>query len=286
MSIGVLLSLAVVIGAADGPWTAFDVPEGVSAICVEAESGRVLFEKDADVARPPASMVKLIQMLLVCEGLRHGEWTLDTPVRVTRNAERMGGTQVFLKAGEAHELGDLMKAVAVASANDAAMAVAEGLWGSKEAYLERANERMRQLGMTNTTFRSVHGLPPEKGELPDATTARDMALLARACVREPLIREWTSMQELVFRPGQATQYNTNKLLWRMADCDGLKTGYIRAAGYCVTGTAQRDGARLIVVVMGHPNNNGRFALARDLLETGFTVLQTPAPSLTPVQAGK
>jgi len=214
-------------------------------------------------------MIKLMLMLLVTEGLDAGSWTLETPVSVSRHAEQMGGTQVYLNSSEHWPLGHLMKAVAVASANDAAMAVAEGLWGSEEAYLERVNERAQELDMAHTEFHSVHGLPPSKGEEPDRTTARDMALLGRACMTHDTVRAWVSMKELVFREGSATEYNTNKLLWRMDDCDGLKTGYIRAAGYCVTATAQRNGLRLICVVMGHPNNTARFKLAEDLLNEGF-----------------
>jgi len=212
-------------------------------------------------------------MLLVAEGLETGQWSNDLPVVASAHASQMGGAQVFLKEGETHPLGRLMSVVAVASANDGAMAVAEGLWGSEQRYLVRMNERAKELGMIDTTFNSVHGLPPNNGIDHDRTTARDMAILAQWCVRKPGVLEWTRQQELQFRPGNAVKYNTNKLLWRMKDCDGLKTGFTRAAGFCLTATAARNGVRLIAVVMGHDSKYGRFNLAEKLLEDGFRELR-------------
>jgi len=242
---------------------------GVGTICIEAQSGLVIAEANADVRRAPASMVKMMQMLLVAEGLRAGKWTLATPVTVTDHAQGMGGTQVYLEQGDVYPLGQLMQAVAVASANDAAMAVAEGLWGSEEACKQAMNQRAAGLGMANTVFHSVHGLPPDAGEQSDQTTARDMARLAQFCVLQPRILEWTRCKEFTFKPGQAVNYNTNKLLWKMDDCDGLKTGFIRSAGFCVTATAARDNIRLIAVVMGGQSSGPRFDTARKLLEDGF-----------------
>ncbi len=244
-----------------------------SAICIDATTGLTLFEDHADLRRPPASMIKLMLMLLVAEGLEEGRWTETSPVTASAEAQRMGGTQVFLKAGDTHPLERMMEAVAVASANDAAMAVAEGLWGSKAAYLKASNQRARELGMVDTIFRSVHGLPPDDRKTFDLTTARDMALLARACVRHERILAWTGLREMCFTPGQSTHYNTNKLLWRMDDCDGLKTGFIRAAGFCVTATAERDGVRLVAVLMGATSKYGRFNRAEKILEDGFASLR-------------
>lgn len=241
------------------------------AICVEAASGHVLSEQNADVRTPPASMIKLMLMLLVAEGEERGDWTFDKPITATQHAQMMGGTQVWLNAGDVYELGHLMKTVAVGSANDAAMAVAEGLWGTEEAYLKAANERAKALGMSHTEIHSVHGLPPSKGETIDLTTARDMAVLACQCVRHPCIMDWVGRKEYQFKPDQDILYNTNKLLWRMEGCDGMKTGYISAAKFCVTGTASRDGVRLITVVMRHPNKYGRFNLAERMLEEGFVL---------------
>lgn len=248
------------------------IPE-YSAISVEAETGLVLYEKNADTVRPPASMIKLFQMLLVSEGLEEGRWTLEQPITASRKAQHMGGTQVYLEAGDTFSLEHLMHAVSVASANDAAMAVAEGLWESEEAYLAAMNEMAAELGMESSEFNSVHGLPPDRGEDPDKTTARDMALLGRACVKVPQLLEWTSMRELQFRPGEALKYTTNKLMRRRDDMDGLKTGYIRAAGFCVTATLQKNGIRVISVVMGHTDKKERFDLAERLLDEGVALVR-------------
>jgi D-alanyl-D-alanine carboxypeptidase (penicillin-binding protein 5/6) len=262
-----------------------------SYICVEAETGLVVHEENADAVRPPASMLKLMLMLLVCEGIEAGKWHDDTPVTASAEAQRMGGTQVYLEAGDTWPLAHLMRAVGVASANDAAMAVAEGLWDSKEACIEAMNLRAWELGMVQTKFTSVHGLPPDPGVLPDATTARDFSILARACIARPRIREWVGDKEFQFRPEQAVIYNTNKLLWRMEGCDGLKTGYIRAAGFCIAATASRDGLRLVAVVMGEAGSNDRFRKAEALLSEGLEqvrrvrlaeagqMLQSPLPAM-------
>ena len=241
----------------------------VSSICIEAGTGLVIMEENADKQRPPASMVKMIQLLLVTEGLRVGKWTLETPIKVSAKTQAMGGTGVQLKENEEFPLGQMMQAVAVCSANDAAMAVAEGLWGDEKTYLETANKRALELDMRNTKFNSVHGLPPDPGEEPDVTTARDMARLAQFCVLDPTILGWTSQKELQFRPGDPVKKNTNRLLEIMVDCDGLKTGFIRSAGFCLTATAVRDGIRLISVVMGAPSNSNRFVESQKALDTAF-----------------
>lgn len=240
----------------------------ISAICVEAETGVVLHEENALVKRPPASMLKLMQMLLVTEGIAAGKWTLDTSVTASKEAQRMGGTQVFLEEGETWPLRDMLKALAVASANDAAVAIAETFWGSKEDFLKAMNARAKELGMDDTTYHSVHGLPPERGGEFDVTTAKDMVILARECVKYPEILQLTSLKEATFRGGNTPYHSTNKMLLRMNDCDGLKTGFIRAAGFCVTATAKRNDIRLIAVVMG-AGKNEQFSRAKQLLEDGF-----------------
>lgn len=249
------------------------IPPEVSVYSCEAETGLELFSRDADRVRPPASMIKLGLMLLVAEGLHTGQWTLESPITASRHAERMGGTQVYVKMGETYSLSRLMLAVSVASANDAAMAVAEGLWGSEEAYLEAMNKRLGELGMKNSVFRSVHGLPPDRGEQPDETTARDMAILARECLKHPQVMEWTSTVRFKFREEQAEFLSTNKLLQQMDECDGLKTGYIRAAGFCIAATAKRGDVRVVTVVMGHPDNTARFRLAKQQLTDGLETVR-------------
>ncbi len=246
---------------------------GVSSICIEADSGAVLSESNADAVKPPASMIKMALMLMVVEGLDQKKWTIDQPITVSAHAESMGGSQVALKTGESFPLEHMMHAIAVASANDAAMAVAEALWGSEDAYKQAANERFKQLGMTHTVMRSVHGLPPSRGEQGDETTARDMALLGRECVKHPKILEWSSIKSLQFRPEEFPHPSTNKLLWRMENCDGLKTGFTGAAGFCVTATAKRNDVRLISVVMGSPSKYGRFNLAAELIDKGVAQVE-------------
>ncbi|MCC6144463.1 MAG: D-alanyl-D-alanine carboxypeptidase, partial [Candidatus Hydrogenedentes bacterium] len=260
-----LLVLAVL------PRVALSAPlEPISYICVEAETGLVAAEENADIKRPPASMLKLMLMLLVVEGADSGTWAYETELTASALAQQMGGTQVYIEAGEVWPLNHLMKAVAVASANDAAVVVAEGLFGSVEKCLEAMNRRALELGMVDTVFHSVNGLPPDPGEPFDQTTARDMSQLARECVKHDKILEWVREKEFQFRPGSSMKYNTNKMLWRMDDCDGLKTGFIRAAGYCVTATAVRNDLRFICVVMGSPGFQERFRVAEECLETAFS----------------
>jgi len=248
-------------------------PPPISYICVDAASGTVLSEENADMKRPPASMIKLVLMLMVAKGLENGVWNENTPINVTANAQNMGGTQVFIKAGETWPLDHMMYAVAVASANDAAMAVAESLWGSKDDYLKAANEFVATLGMTSTTLHGVHGLPPGPGGNFDQTTARDMAILARECVKQHKILQWVGRREFALREGNAPSKSTNLLMERMPDCDGLKTGFIRAAGFCIAATAERNDIRLVSVVMGFQDKYQRFNQAQELLEAGFKMFQ-------------
>lgn len=244
-------------------------PPIISTICIDADSGIVISEQNADMVRPPASMIKLLLMLMVVEGLEAKKWTLDTTITVSARAQGMGGTQVLIAAGETWPLEHMMRAIAVASANDAAMAVAESLWGSEAAYLKAANARALEIGMTKTKISGVSGLPPDKGEPFDETTARDMATLGRMCVTKPKIMEWVGTKTYQLRESSAPHESTNKLLTQMPDCDGLKTGFIRAAGFCITATAKRDDIRLIAVVMGHQNKYTRFNDAEALLDAGF-----------------
>ncbi|MFA6243304.1 MAG: serine hydrolase, partial [Candidatus Hydrogenedentales bacterium] len=261
-----VLALAfVVISSGSVAWS-----QGAGLPCTNyiirvADTGLVVGERNADEAHAPASMVKLMLMLLVTEGLDAGTWTLETPITISAGAANVGGTQVELKAKESWTLDQLMTAVAVASANNAATAVAEGLWGSVDKYLEAANARAKELGMRGTEYHSVHGLPPGKGELSDVTTARDMTVLAEECIKKPQIMTWVGVREFSLRPEEAPKSNTNKLLFSLEGCDGLKTGFTRAAGYCLTATAVRNGVRLVVVVMGCERLSQRFEVAQYLL---------------------
>jgi D-alanyl-D-alanine carboxypeptidase (penicillin-binding protein 5/6) len=212
-------------------------------------------------------MIKMMLMLLVAEGLDAGNWNLETSIKASSAAQRLGGSQVYLKTGESFPLSDYMHAVSVLSANDAALAVAEGLWGSEAAYLEAANTRAAELGMSSTVIRSPHGLT--LGDNRDLTTAQDLSILARHCVSRPEVMAWVDHETFTFRKNGRERRSTNRLQFSMADCDGLKTGYTRAAGWCFTATAERNGVRLIAVVMGCRNVRERFNAAEQVLEEGF-----------------
>jgi serine-type D-Ala-D-Ala carboxypeptidase (penicillin-binding protein 5/6) len=260
---------------------AFARKNPLSFICIEAESGLVIDEQNADIQRPPASMVKLMQLFLVDEGMTARRFRSDQAVVASAFAKSKGGTQVYLDQGESWPLEKMMRAVAIASANDAATAVAESLWGSETAYVKAMNKRALEIGMKKTLFQSAHGLPPRDGKAHDLTTARDMAVLARQCVQRPAILELTARKSASFRAGEKSKDSTNKLLWSLDGCDGLKTGFTHAAGFCLTATAKQDGIRLICVVMGADSKKARFRLAGEILEAGFKQIRR----LRPVQAG-
>jgi len=252
----------------------------VSYICLETETGQILMESNADIQRPPASMLKMMLMLLVEEGLQRGDWTYDQELTVSKLAQSMGGTQAYLKAGDVYSLEYNLTALAVLSANDAAVVIAEGLWDSVEDCLLAMNNRAAELGMTQTHFYSVNGLPPADKVSFDQTSARDMAVLGLALIEHPDILKFTSQKEFVVRPGTEARSNTNKLLSTLPGCDGLKTGYIRAAGFCLTATAVQNDIRLLAVVMGS-DRQGRFTHTQSLLEEAFQMVQR----VKPVQAG-
>jgi len=239
-------------------------------ITVNAETGEVLASQHPDRPGAPASMTKMMLALLVLEAIRDGQLNLADLVRASPLASMMGGSQVFLKSGEAFPVEEMMAALLIGSANDAAVALAERLAGSVPGALQRMNERAAALGLSGTRFRSVHGLPPEPGQDGDVTTPRDMARLSQELVKFPDILRWTSTQEAPFRQGAFILQNGNQLIGRFPGADGLKTGHIREAGYNLAATAKRGTLRLIAVVMGAPSNRARFAEAARLLEEGFS----------------
>jgi serine-type D-Ala-D-Ala carboxypeptidase (penicillin-binding protein 5/6) len=241
-----------------------------SALLIDPESGRVLFEKEATRLWPPASMVKMMVALVAIEAIRSGEARLDDPVRVSRLASRTGGSRVFLRANEVLAFDELLRAMMVASANDAAVALSEALAGSTDAMVDRMNRRARELGMKDTVYHSVNGLPPKRGAgEPDITSAIDLATLARKLLEYPEVFRYSGLRYASFRGGRTRLHNTNHLVGTMDGVDGLKTGYYRLAGFNLTATASRNGLRLIAVVLGCPTLRSRFDLARDLLEWGF-----------------
>ena len=239
-----------------------------SAILIEAETGIVLYEQNADELRGPASLVKMMLQWIVFEGLSAGEFALGDSVVTSANASTMGGSQVFLKHGEVQTLESMMDAVIIASANDAAMAVAEYIAGSESAFVARMNEEAARIGCTGTKFANVHGLDL-RGRPRNVTTARDLAVIARHLVRHPKALEISSTWRKPFRGGEFWLDNTNKLLRDFDGLDGLKTGWTPRAGGCFVGTAQREGVRLIAVVLRAPGGKGRFTVTARLLEAGY-----------------
>jgi D-alanyl-D-alanine carboxypeptidase (penicillin-binding protein 5/6) len=238
-------------------------------VVMDPVSGRVLEEQNMHERRPPASMTKLMVAYIVLDKLSKGEIHLTDMVPVTREASKIGGSQVYLKEGEAFTLEDMMRAVMIASANDGAYAVAEFIGGTAKSFVGLMNEQAKALGMADTEFSSVHGLPPSKDQKEDLTSCYDMAVLARAILKYPKIIEWTSTKTGEFRNGTFILNNHNKLLSRMAEVDGLKTGFYRSTGYNVTATAHKGDLRFIVVVMGSPTSRARDDLALEKLKTYF-----------------
>jgi len=245
-----------------------------AALLMDAKTGEVLYEKNSRAPLPPASMVKMMVLLLVMEKVASGEVPIEDPVRVSARASKMGGSQVYLKHKESFPVRELLKAVAIHSANDASAALAEYVAGSVEAFVDLMNMRAAELGMEQTSFHSVHGLPPGRGQHMDMCSARDLAILARELVRYPEVLEWSSTKTAPFRDGQFTLYNTNPLIDKSPGLDGLKTGYISKSGYCLTATAQRSGRRMISVVMGAPTGRDREIATTRLLARGFAMYRT------------
>jgi D-alanyl-D-alanine carboxypeptidase (penicillin-binding protein 5/6) len=249
--------------------TPSEPPPIESILLMEAQTGAVLFEKDIHKQRAPASMVKMMLMLIVMEKLHAGELHLSDAITATAHASKMGGSQVYLREGETFTLEEMMQAIAIASANDACVAVAEHISGTVEGFLDLMNERAQALSMHETHFATVHGLPPSNGDPGDHTSAHDMAIVARELTRYPELLTWSAMKESSLRDGKFILTNTNKLVYHFPGVDGLKTGFHAQAGFNVTATAQRDGLRMIAVVMGAPSSTVRFDEARRLLAMGF-----------------
>lgn len=247
-------------------------PEGpyAAALLIDADSGRVLFSKDPTDPRPPASMVKMMTALLAFEALERGDVHLSDPVTIGLAASRTGGSGVMLKYGERLPFEDLLKAMLVASANGASVAIADALAGSQLAMIARMNQRAHELGMTETTYRTVNGLPPTRGKgLPDMTSANDLAILARKLLEHRDVFRYSSQPFVPIRGGTVMLRNTNHLVGHMDGADGLKTGYFYRAGFNLTSTASRDGLRLIAVALGCPTLQSRFLVSQQLLEWGF-----------------
>jgi D-alanyl-D-alanine carboxypeptidase (penicillin-binding protein 5/6) len=241
-----------------------------SYIVMEAITGKVIEGDNIHLKRPPASVVKLMLALIVMEKFAKGEIKLTDQITASREASRIGGSQVYLKEGETFSLEELMKATLIASGNDAAYALAEHIAGSKDEFVKLMNEKAKALNMSDSEFHSVHGLPPSKGQEPDFSSSSDLAILGRELLKYPKLIEWTSIKSEPFRDGKFIMNNHNKLLTRMGGVDGLKTGYYRETGFNIVATAQKNGLRFIVVVLGSPKAKTRDDIAVEKFKKAFS----------------
>lgn len=238
-----------------------------SAILMEATTGTILYAQNAEKALPPASVTKVMTLLLVMEAIDAGTIRIDDTVSVSANAASMGGSQVYLKEGEVMSIEDLLKSVVIASANDAAVALAEYVSGSVDAFVAKMNAKAVDLGMTATHFENVTGLDDTAEN--HLTSAKDIALMSCALVAHPLILQYSSIWMDTIRDGAFGLTNTNRLVRFYRGCTGLKTGSTSKAGFCVSATAERDGLSLVCVIMGAESRDIRNAAATTLLDWGF-----------------
>ena len=246
-----------------------------SAILIDQKSGTVLYEKNADEAMPPASITKIMTMLLTMEALQNGSLSLTDPVTGSENAASMGGTQIWLEVGETFTVDEMLKACAIASANDASMALAEHIGGNEGAFVAMMNQKAAALGMKNTVFQNPTGLDAD-GHL---STARDIAIMSKELLAYPQITNYTTVWMDSLRDGAMELVNTNKLVRFYQGCTGLKTGTTDGAGSCLSASAERNGLSLIAVVMGCKTSKERFADARALLDYGFAAYEQYTPVL-------
>ena len=247
-------------------------PSAKSAILVDNLSGKVLYEKNADEKLAPASMTKLASMLIVMEAIDNGNLKLEDKVTISEEAANMGGSQVFLQAGEVYTVHDLLKSVAIASGNDAVVALSEKVGGSVSGFVDMINKRLKELGATNTNFVNPHGLDAEG----HYSTARDMSIIARELLRHEKILEYTSIYEEYLEKNDGSRIwlvNTNRLVRFYDGVDGLKTGFTKTAGYCLTATAKKNNFRLISVVMGEDTTENRSSDTVKMLNYGFNTFK-------------
>ncbi|MFB4166383.1 D-alanyl-D-alanine carboxypeptidase family protein [Virgibacillus sp. JSM 102003] len=248
-------------------------PDAKSAILIERDTGKMLYDKNAHEKLPPASMTKVMTLLLIMEALDTGKIEKDEIIRVSERAASMGGSQIFLEAGEEMSVNDLLKGVAIASGNDASVALAERISGSEEAFVKKMNEKAKKLGLKNTLFQNTTGLPAKN----HYSTVYDMAIMAKELLKYETITEYTSKYEDYLRKGQDNEFwlvNTNKLVKFYPGVDGLKTGYTNEAKYCLTATAEKNDMRVIAVVMGADTTKERNATVSQMLDYAFNHFET------------
>ena len=244
-------------------------PNAESGILIEYSTGKILYSKKIDEKLAPASMTKIMTLLLIMEAVEEGKINLDDNISISTNASSMGGSQVFLDPNTEMKAEELIKSIAIASANDSAVAMAEAISGTTANFVSRMNSRAKELGCKNTNFKNVHGLD-EEGHY---STAYDMSLIARELLKHEQILKYTSTYEAYLNKPNGTStwmVNTNKLIKYYTGLDGLKTGFTKTAGYCLTSTAKRNDMRLISVVMKEPSSQVRNSETISLLNYGFS----------------
>ena len=286
--VAVCMLLAAVPAGAAAP--ELDVA-GKSAVLLDAATGTVLYEKNAHQPLAPASVTKVMTMLLIMEALDSGRIGWDDPVTASESAAAKGGSQIYLKVGEVMTVRDMLKSVAVASANDCACALAEHIAGSETAFVSMMNEKAGQLGMEHTHFVNCTGLDDDPDAAQHLTCAYDIALMSRELlVHHSKIKEFTTIWMDTVRDGTFGLANTNKMVRFYPGCTGLKTGFTQKAGYCLSASAQRDGMELIAVVMGAETSAQRFSACKQMLDYGFANYALVSPQLqqtyaVPVELG-
>ena len=254
---------------------------GKSAVLMDVATGTVLYESNANEPLAPASVTKIMTMLLIMEAVDSGSISMTDQVTASETAAAKGGSQIYLKAGETMSVSDMLKSIAVSSANDCACAMAEHIAGSEEAFVARMNQRAQELGMNNTHFVNCTGLDDSPEAASHKTTAYDIALMSRELLKNhPKIKGFTTIWMDTVRNGTFGLSNTNKLIRFYQGATGLKTGFTSSAGYCLSATAQRDGMELIAVVMGADTSQNRNAACKQLLDYGFANFALIQPELT------
>ena len=243
-------------------------PHAKSAIIMEESTGSVIYEYEADKKLPPASMTKMMSLVLIMEAIDNDVIKLDDKVTISSNASGMGGSQILLETGEQMTVDDLLKGITVSSGNDAVVALAERIGGTEENFVKMMNDKAKKLGLKNTNFKNCHGLDDKE----HYSSARDMAIIAKELVKHNKILEYSSIYETYLRKGTDKQIwlvNTNKLVRFKKGVDGLKTGYTENSGYCLTATMKEDGMRVIAVVMGEPDSGVRNDEVSGMLDYAF-----------------
>ena len=277
---GILLALCMVILCITPVSAANLEVAGKSAILMDMATGSVLYEQNPHEKLPPASVTKVMTMLLVMEAIDSGKISWNDTVTVSESAAAKGGSPIYLKVGETMSVSDMLKSVAVSSANDCACALAEHIAGSESAFVEKMNIRAGQLGMKDTHFVNCTGLDDDENAREHLTSAYDIAIMSRELMlNHPDIQKFTTIWMDTVRGGAFGLSNTNKLVRFYPGATGLKTGFTSSAGYCLSATAQRDGLGLIAVVLGAKTSQERFAGCKAMLDYGFANFATVKPEL-------